>query len=166
MSINSPTPPVHPTLAKPPRELLASPGFLLKRLGFRMKERASSAFEAAGETPYCHALLSLLEEGERATQGTIADALGYDRSYLVGLLDDLEERGYIERRRDKADRRRHVVSITAEGKKALTRMRALSAELEGEFLEPLDPEERATLHELLLKVAVHHYPRYARNGDT
>src|SRR5438874_13029704 len=147
--------PILKVLAKPPAELVASPAFLLKRLGFRLKDRASTAFDAAGETPYCHGVLALLSEGERETQATIADALGYDRSYLVGLLDDLEERGYIERRRDKADRRRHVVSITAEGKKALTRMRALSAELEGEFLEPLDAEERATLHELLLKVAVH-----------
>jgi DNA-binding MarR family transcriptional regulator len=166
MSINSPTPPVHPTLPNPPRELLASPGFLLKRLGFRMKERASAAFEAAGETPYCHALLALLSEGERATQGTIADALGYDRSYLVGLLDDLEERGYIERRRDKADRRRHVVSITPDGKKALARMRTLAAQLEDDFLAALDDDERATLQHLLRKVAVHHDPRYAGNGDT
>jgi DNA-binding MarR family transcriptional regulator len=166
MSTNIPTPPVHPTLPKPPRELIASPGFLLKRLGFRMKERASAAFEAAGETPYCHALLSLLAEGEQATQGTIADALGYDRSYLVGLLDDLEERHYIERRRDQADRRRQIVSITPEGKKALERMRKLSAQLQDEFLAPLDDEERATLHQLLYKVAVYHHPWYAGNGDT
>jgi DNA-binding MarR family transcriptional regulator len=159
-------PSVHGTTAKPPRELLASPGFLLKRLGFRMKERASTAFEAAGETPYCHALLALLSEGERETQGTIADALGYDRSYLVGLLDDLEERGYIERRRDKVDRRRHVVSITPEGKKALVRMRTLASQLEDEFLAPLDAAERETLHRLLRKVAVHHDPRFGGNGDS
>src|SRR5260221_6475328 len=152
--------------AKPPRELVASTAFLLKRLGFRMKDRASAAFEAAGETPYCHGVLAVLAEGERATQATIADALGWDRSYLVGLLDDLEERGYIERRRDTVDRRRHVVSITPEGRKALTRMRALSAQLESEFLAPLDDQERETLHKLLLKVAVHHDPRYAANGDT
>jgi DNA-binding MarR family transcriptional regulator len=152
--------------AKPPRELVGTPGFLLKRLGFRMKEHASAAFEAAGETPYCHGVLAVLAEGERETQATIADALGWDRSYLVGLLDDLEERGYVERRRDKVDRRRHVVSITPEGRKALTRMRTLSGQIEGEFLAPLDDEERATLHRILLKVAVHHDPRYAGNGDT
>src|SRR4051794_10848747 len=43
---SSPPTPVHGTAPKPPRELIASPGFLLKRLGFRMKERASAAFEA------------------------------------------------------------------------------------------------------------------------
>src|SRR5258706_7999958 len=152
--------------AKPPRELVASTAFLLKRLGFRMKDRASTAFEAAGETPYCHGVLAVLAESERETQATIADALGWDRSYLVGLLDDLEQRGYIERRRDKVDRRRHVVSITAEGRKALTRMRTLSSQLENDFLAALDPDERETLHRLLLKVAVHHDARFAPNGDS
>jgi DNA-binding MarR family transcriptional regulator len=164
MSTNTPSRSLK-ALARPPRELVASPGFLLKRLGLRLKERSSTAFEASGETPYCHGVLALLAEGDRETQATIADALGWDRSYLVGLLDDLEQRGYIERRRDKADRRRHVVSITPEGKKALARMRTLSSQVEGEFLAPLDDEERETLHRLLLKVAVHHDARLGADSD-
>ena len=108
----------------------------------RVKERAYEAFEPTGLIPQHYAVLSLLEEGARETQGMIADALGYDRSQIVGLLDDLEERGFVQRKRDPADRRRHLVSLTPEGtREARGVARGLQA-IEKEFLEPLDAEER------------------------
>lgn len=149
---------------KPPRELVQSPSFLLKRLGFAVKERVADAFEAAGESAYHYAVLAVLEEGDRETQATIADALAYDRSYLVGLLDELEERKLIERRRDPADRRRHTVRLTPAGKKALARLRDVHERVDHEFFSPLSASERATLHALLHKLAAHHDPRYAANG--
>lgn len=155
---------VIPVGVKPPRELLSSPAFLLKRLGWTIKDRAMAAFDAAGQSPYHHAVLAVLDEGARETQATIADALGYDRSYLVGLLDELEERGFIERRRDPADRRRHLVKLTPAGTKALEELRAISKGVENEFLAPLSREERKTLQALLLKLAAHHDPRFRSNG--
>ena len=88
----------------------------------------------------------LLEEGTCGAQGMIADRLGYDRSQLVGLLDDLEERGYVVRKRDSDDRRRHLVNLTPEGKGALGELRAIAKAVETEFLAPLDAEDRAALH--------------------
>src|SRR4051794_29651947 len=87
-----------------PAELVNSTSFLLKRLGFTAKGRSLAAFEEAGHNPYQFAVLATLDEGSRETQGAIADALGYDRSQLVGMLDELEEQGLVERRRDTADR--------------------------------------------------------------
>jgi DNA-binding MarR family transcriptional regulator len=150
------TPP--PLTVRFPEELVSSALFLLKRLGMAAKDKSLNAYEEAGLHPYHHAILVVLDEGSRETQGAIADALGYDRGQLVGLLDELEEAGLIERKRDPADRRRHVVQMTPAGRKALARLRRLSARLEDEFLASLDASERQQFHELLLRVAEEHLP--------
>jgi MarR family transcriptional regulator, lower aerobic nicotinate degradation pathway regulator len=160
MSI-SPTLLAATTQEGPSRELLLSTPFLLKRLGMHVKEEALEAFEPTGLNPQHHAVLSLLDEGVRETQATIADALGYDRSHLVGILDELEEKGCVERRRDPADRRRHLVSLTPAGTEALHELRAIAKSVEKAFLTPLTSDERQTLHALLLQLARHHDPRCA-----
>ena len=148
-----------------PAELLASTTFLLKRLGYAAKEQALEAYEQTGLHPYHHAVLLVLDEGSRETQGAIADALGYDRGQLVGLLDELEEHGLVERRRDPNDRRRQSVSMTAEGKRTLAKLRALSAGLEDDFLSALDDDERGSLYKLLRKLAGEHVPTCANQPD-
>jgi DNA-binding MarR family transcriptional regulator len=144
-----------------PEELLASSTFLLKRLGFAAKDRSMKAYEQTGLHPYHYAIMLVLEEGSSDTQGSIADALGYDRGQLVGLLDELEERKLLERRRDPNDRRRHLVRLTSEGTRTLARLRALTREIEDEFLDPLSEQERGDLHALLLRLAEKHEPRCA-----
>jgi len=143
-----------------PQELLGSTVFLLKRLGEAVKERAISGYVLAGCSPYHHAVLALLAEGARETQTAIADSLGFDRSQLVGILDELEELGLVERRRDPNDRRRHVVTITPEGKRTLGRHRAIIKQVDDEFFAPLDATERTALHDLLLRLAGHHDARF------
>src|SRR6059058_5897256 len=153
MSVTTPQP--APSFPAPqfPEELIASTSFLLKRLGFAIKEKTMKAYEGTGLHPYHHAILLVLGEGAAETQGSIADALGYDRGQLVGLLDELEERGLVERRRDPNDRRRHLVRLTPEGKRTLQKLRALSKRIEDEFLAPLSDADRAKLHAFLLRLA-------------
>jgi DNA-binding MarR family transcriptional regulator len=153
----------HPN--RPPRELVKSTGFLLKRLGFSMKEKTIDAFEGTGASPYQHGVLCSLAEQRAETQAQIADALGYDRSWLVGLLDELEQEGLIERKPDPADRRRNVVTLKPEGEARLAELRQVSQRVESEFFAPLDADERAQLHALLQKLAAAHDPRYQANGD-
>ena len=148
--------------SRPPRELVKSTSFLLKRLGLAIKERTMDAFEERGANPYQHGILCSLAEAKAETQTQIADALGYDRSWLVGLLDELEQEGLIERKADPADRRRNVVTLKPAGEARLLEFRAVSKQVEDDFLEPLDKAERQQLHDLLLKLAEHHDPRYAK----
>jgi len=160
MTATDPQVPLKQSAGRPPKELVASPAHLLKRLGFIIKDRYLEAFEATGVGPSHYAVLALLEEEPRETQGMIADALGYDRSHLVGILDELEERKLLERRRDPDDRRRHLVSLTPEGKQALRELRAVVKRVDDEVFAPLDAEQRETLRELLLVLTSHHEPRY------
>src|SRR5262245_400265 len=146
-------------LVRLPQALLASPGFLLAKMGLVIKTQALGEFERHGWDPFHYSVLALLGEGDRETQSTIADALRVDRSRLVGILDSLEDRGLIQRRRDEHDRRRHVVSLTDEGRRSLDKLRTIVGAVEDEFLAPLDAESREELHGLLLRLACFHDPR-------
>ena len=141
-----------------PAELVSSTLFLLKRLGMSAKEQSHGAFDDAGLHPYHHAILAVLDEGSRETQGAIADSLGWDKGQLVGLLDELEDAGLVSRQRDQADRRRQIVQMTPAGRKTLDKLRKLSAGVEDDFLAALSDNEREEFHALLLKLAEHHLP--------
>jgi DNA-binding MarR family transcriptional regulator len=143
------------------KELVASNGFLLARLGFAFKGKAIAQLDQIGFELYDYSVLALLAESARETQATIADALTLDPSRLVALLDSLEERALIVRQRDPQDRRRHLVSVTEAGRRELSRLRSVIKKLEEEFFAPLDPESRRALHELLLRLAVANDPRCA-----
>jgi MarR family transcriptional regulator, lower aerobic nicotinate degradation pathway regulator len=157
ISTETPLRPVH----RVAKELVASSGFLLARLGFAFKATAIARIEQEGFEAHHYSVLAMLGEGARETQATIAEALDLDPSRLVAVLDSLEERELVARQRDPHDRRRHVVSITPSGKRHLQKLRSITKELEDDFFAPFSAEERARFHDLLLQLACHHDPRCA-----
>jgi DNA-binding MarR family transcriptional regulator len=99
-------------------------------------------------------LLSYLRAGPPAPQQQLCESLWLDPNNCVLLLNELEEIGYVERRRDPADRRRHMVDITDEGRVALERAERAQEEIGDELLSALSDDERATLRSLLSRVVV------------
>jgi DNA-binding MarR family transcriptional regulator len=152
-----PAKPAHPV----PKELIESNGFLLARLGVGLKLKAIEGAERAGYEIYDYSVLAILAEAPRQAQASLAETLMLDPSRLVALLDSLEERGLVVRQRDPLDRRRHSVSITPDGKRVLSRLRAMFKELEEEFFSPLDAGSRLILHALLLQLAAKNDPSCA-----
>lgn len=107
--------------------------------------------ELLGQTLKEVAVLAYLREYQEPTQQQLTEGLCIDTNYCVMLLNDLESSGLVERRRDPSDRRRHIVTMTAQGQKALESAEAAQQTLEDEILGALDAGERADLSHLLRK---------------
>ncbi len=120
----------------------------LARVGRRAAENAPGALRPR----HLIALRLLSEHGPIGQQG-LAEALSLDPSNVVGLLNELEERGLITRRRDPVDRRRHIVEISPAGTAELAASQARLGLVEDHLLRGLTAEERETLYDLLSRAA-------------
>jgi DNA-binding MarR family transcriptional regulator len=120
----------------------------LARVGRRAFE---NTLEPGGLRPRHLIALKLLSERGPASQQALADSLSLDPSNVVGLLNELEERGLITRRRDSADRRRHIVELSPRGQKHLCDAYDGMRRVDDDLLSPLSARERATLYELLVR---------------
>jgi DNA-binding MarR family transcriptional regulator len=96
-------------------------------------------------------VVSYLAEQEGVPQHELGDVLAIDANNLVLLLNELETLGYLERRRDPEDRRRHIVSLTSGGRAALRRAERAREAIEDDLLSGLDEGEREALRGLLVK---------------
>jgi DNA-binding MarR family transcriptional regulator len=96
-------------------------------------------------------LLDYLREQGGSSQQQLGETLMLDANNCVILLNDLEESGYVERRRDPTDRRRHIVEMTSAGRLALERAEIKLETLEDQVIGNLSPSERSTLRDLLAK---------------
>jgi DNA-binding MarR family transcriptional regulator len=122
---------------------------LLTRLSRDVYRRATE--EVIGIRLKQFIALDYLRELGGTTQQQLGETLHLDKNNCVILLNDLEEDGYVVRRRDPTDRRRHLVEVTPAGEKALERAEVKLETLEDEVIGDLTEEERATLRELLAK---------------
>src|ERR1700683_3595039 len=120
----------------------------LARVGRRAAELSMSP---GGLRPRHLIALRLLSEQGPVSQQGLADALSLDPSNVVGLLNELEERGLITRRRDPADRRRHIVELSAAGSGELAQTGDKLDRWEAELFKSLTAQERASLHDLLTR---------------
>ncbi len=98
-------------------ERLRSPGLLLALLGQEAMRRLRAAHAAVELSPRRFQLLALLHDRGAMSQADLHEAMAVDPSALVQLLNPLEENGFVSRRRDARDRRRHIVSLTAAGER-------------------------------------------------
>ncbi|MEV0791361.1 MarR family winged helix-turn-helix transcriptional regulator [Kribbella sp. NPDC050459] len=112
-------------------------GYLLKHVLAQLTEAQTAALAPYGVTGRDLAVLSAIAAGEPLSQLEVAARLRVDRTSIGDLLDGLEDRGLVERRRRAEDRRRNVVALTPQGESTFASAERIRLEVEREFLAPL-----------------------------
>ena len=133
------------------------PGILPELIGYRLRLAQQAVFRdfaaRVGElSPGRAGMLLLIEANPGVTQGRLAEAVRLDRSTMVGVVDSLEERGVIERRRG-ADRRTNGLWLTRSGRTLALRLRRRIERHEQHVAARLSDAERAQLLALLEKLS-------------
>ncbi|MEV4108732.1 MarR family winged helix-turn-helix transcriptional regulator [Nonomuraea sp. NPDC049695] len=128
------------------------PGLALALSGQIANTRIKKALAQHGlKPPHGHVLMLLSDQGATSQQ-SLVETLGVDPSMVVAILNDLESNGLAERRRDPADRRRHIVEISARGKVMVSGIHDAIAAVESALFADLDSEEISTLQRLLSRI--------------
>jgi len=99
--------------------------------------------------PAQYSVLLMIEANPGLSQATLAQTLGIERARLVRLLDGLEARRFVQRRRSRSDRRSHILSLTPQGRGALGQMKVLADDHEQRLAQKLGARNRKTLLRLL-----------------
>lgn len=132
-------------------------GLLPSLVGYRLRLAQQAVFRdfaasVQGLSPGRVGMLLLIDANPGITQSRLAHAVSRDRSTMVGVLDQLESKGLIERRRG-ADRRTNGVWLTRIGRTALARAKRAIAIHERRVAARLSSAERVQLLELLARIA-------------
>jgi DNA-binding MarR family transcriptional regulator len=130
-----------------------SPGLLLALLGQEAMQRLRAAHTAHDLKPRQFQILGLLHDHGGLAQGELVKEMGVAPSILVTLLNPLEAKGLVTRERDPGDRRRHLVTLTAAGKKQLGSASRAQKETEDALFASLDNDQREQLRGLLLALS-------------
>lgn len=128
-------------------------GFLLARAGGRAIRGLNRALEPFGLRSRHYTVLMAAAEHGGLSQRELGDLLGIDPSAVVALVDDLQRAGFVRRDPHPDDRRTRLVVLTDEGTEAFDRACEHAAKVDDETLAPLDASERATLIDLLRRIA-------------
>jgi DNA-binding MarR family transcriptional regulator len=126
--------------------------FLLSQVGIFASRRFAERIAAVDLHPALFRVLNLVDAAEGQSQQAIGKAVEVPASRMVAFVDELEQRGLVERRPHPEDRRIRALYLTRKGRTLLNRGRKIAAEHEEELTRGLTAADRKRLTELLQKV--------------
>ena len=128
-------------------------GVLLSQLGHHSAALFARQLSAIKLTPSHAGIVRAIAARPGQSQQALSTHLGVTASRLVGYVDDLEKRGFVERRRHLNDRRLHALHLTEGGRELMERLSDLFDQRERRLTAGLDPEQCDVLRDLLATLA-------------
>ncbi|MGH3522066.1 MAG: MarR family winged helix-turn-helix transcriptional regulator [Mycobacterium sp.] len=144
--------------------------FLLAQLGHHAAALFAEQMATIDLTPPHAGILRAIAAEPGPSQQALSTRLNLLPSRVVAYVAELEDRGYIERRRNPSDRRLHALYLTTAGQKLMRRLSELARRHERRITAALDTAQRDTLRDLLAAVArdqgltPHVHPGYRNLG--
>ena len=127
----------------------ANLAFLLSQVGIHASRRFAERLEEIDLQPPLFRVMNVVDAAEGLSQQAIGEAIRAPASRMVAIVDELEQRGLIERRPDPGDRRVHALYLTVAGRKLLGRGRRVAQEHEEELTRGMTKGDRDRLVALL-----------------
>ncbi len=135
-------------------------GSMAGELGFHLRRGQIAAFRqfartittTEGITPGLYGMLQVIANNPGLSQSALAVAMDVDRSSIVKVMNQLEEKGLIVRDTSPTDRRRYCLHMTAPGVQALARIEQAVMRQDQDFSARLSDAERGTLIDLLKRL--------------
>jgi DNA-binding MarR family transcriptional regulator len=127
--------------------------YLLVQLGFHVARQFSERLAPLGLEPRHAGLLFRLAANEGLSQQAVGELIGLNPTRMVFLVDELEQRGLVERRRSATDRRSYELYLTAQGREKLRQVQDPGSRHQDEIGASLTRDERVELTSLLRRLA-------------
>ena len=127
--------------------------FLIAQVGGHAAAQFAERLAVLRLTPPDAGILRLLSIGAGISQQELSGRLGIHPSRLVAILDELERRGFVQRKPNAGDRRQYALHLTEDGKRALVEIGQIGRQHQEALCAALSQAERETLTELLQKIA-------------
>jgi DNA-binding MarR family transcriptional regulator len=128
-------------------------GSLFGRITRRLIAAEEPLLDDHGLSMWGYGVLSQLAQEPAANQLALATAIGYDKSRLIALLDEIERNGLVVREQDPADRRNRRVRLTPAGRARLAAAQADIRAMEDDLLSELTRTEQRSLISMLSRLA-------------
>lgn len=137
----------------PSTDPTAGLAFLLSQVGAHAAASFAERLAPLRLTPPHAGILRVIRQADGLSQQALGEKLGMFPSRLVQVLDELEQRGLVERRDNPADRRSYALHLTEAGRESLEQIGRIAREHQDALCAALDESERAQLTDLLTRIA-------------